>query len=278
MKLKILISALLMMLFSVTANADEAENLQLPVDIVINDVFLTTEIPPYMENNVTYIPLRTAFTAMGAAVEWDDANKCAYITDGGNVITLTVYGGVVNNGGVESPFSTGYTIRNDRAYVPSRLVTGLLGGSVEWNEKFATVIINKAGVTVPENLVNKSYGANEIYWLSRIIEAESGGEPFAGKIGVGNVVMNRVKSKEFPNTIFEVIFDCRYGVQFQPISNGSIFNNPSRDSVIAAKHALRGSCLVGESMYFLNPRIAKSKWIINNRKYYKTIANHDFYL
>lgn len=278
MKLKILISALILMLFAVTANADEAENLQLPVDIVINDTFLTVENPPYIENNVTYIPLRTVFTAMGAAVEWDDTNKCANITDGESYITMTSYGGTVYNNGTESPFYTGYTIKNDRAYVPSRLVTDLLGGSIEWDEKYAAVIINKSGVVVSQNLVNKSYGANEIYWLARIIEAESGGEPFNGKIGVGNVVMNRVKSEEFPNTIFEVIFDCRYGVQFQPISNGRIFNNPSKDSIIAAKHALRGDCIVGESMYFLNPRIAKSTWIIRNRTYCKTIANHDFYL
>ena len=48
---------------------------------------------------------------------------------------------------------------------------------------------------------NTSYSENDLYWLSRIIEAEASGESFNGKIAVGNCVLNRVKSSEFPNTI-----------------------------------------------------------------------------
>ena len=60
---------------------------------------------------------------------------------------------------------------------------------------------------------NTSYSENDLYWLSRIIEAEASGESFSGKIAVGNCVLNRVKSSEFPNTIYDVIFDKNHGVQ-----------------------------------------------------------------
>ena len=119
---------------------------------------------------------------------------------------------------------------------------------------------------------------DEIFWLGRIIEAESSGEPASGKVAVGNVILNRVKSNEFPNTIYTVIFDRTHGVQFEPIMNGSIYNTPSAESMISAKRALRGENIAGNSLYFLNPRTAANSWISNNRPYYMTIHNHDFYL
>ena len=115
-------------------------------------------------------------------------------------------------------------------------------------------------------------------WLSRIIHAESRGEPIDGKIAVGNVILNRVKSHEFPNTIYNVIFDRKPSVQFEPIINGSIYNSPGKDSIKAAKHALSGTDVAGKSLYFFNPKIATSSWISKNRPYFKTIHNHDFYL
>jgi len=127
-------------------------------------------------------------------------------------------------------------------------------------------------------MIEKDYTKNDILWLTRLIEAESAGEPFAGKIAVGNVVMNRVESNEFPDNIYDVIFDKKYGIQFQPAANNTIINTPSNDSVIAGNIALRNENIAGESLYFLNPKIATNFWIIKNRIFYKTIYNHDFYL
>ena len=56
------------------------------------------------------------------------------------------------------------------------------------------------------------------------------------------------------------------------------YNTPSEESIKAAKTALSGSNYVGESLYFLNPTIASSNWIVKNRDFYTTIANHDFYV
>ena len=121
------------------------------------------------------------------------------------------------------------------------------------------------------------YDATDLYWLSRIISAEAKGEPFAGQIAVGNVVLNRVRSKQFPNTVKGVIFDTKYGTQFSPVSSGTIYNTPTASAVRAAKVCLEGYSLSTQMIYFYNPKIATSSWIGRTRPYIMTIGNHKFY-
>jgi N-acetylmuramoyl-L-alanine amidase len=84
------------------------------------------------------------------------------------------------------------------------------------------------------------YDSDDVKWLSRIINAEAEAEPLEGKIAVGNVVLNRVASDEFPDTIYSVIFDKANGVQFSPTASGAIYNTPTDESVLAAKMCLDG--------------------------------------
>ncbi|WP_207706864.1 cell wall hydrolase [Alkaliphilus pronyensis] len=120
--------------------------------------------------------------------------------------------------------------------------------------------------------------ADDIYWLSRIIHAEAQGEPYEGKVAVGNVILNRVKSSDFPNTIYGVIFDKQHGyTQFSPVIDGTVNNTPNNDSIKAAAAALNGEAPVGEVLYFLNPVKSTNFWIVENRRFYKTIGDHDFY-
>ena len=121
------------------------------------------------------------------------------------------------------------------------------------------------------------YNETDLYWLARIISAEARGEPFAGQIAVGNVVLNRVRSSQFPNTVKGVIFDTKYGVQFSPVSSGTIYNTPTASAVRAAKVCLEGYSLSTRALYFYNPGIATSSWIGNNRPYIMTIGSHKFY-
>ena len=121
------------------------------------------------------------------------------------------------------------------------------------------------------------YNSTDLYWLSRIISAEAKGEPFAGQIAVGNVVLNRVRSSQFPNTVKGVIFDTKYGTQFSPVSSGTIYNTPTSSAVMAAKICLEGYSLSTKMIYFYNPKIATSSWIGRTRPYIMTIGNHKFY-
>ena len=119
---------------------------------------------------------------------------------------------------------------------------------------------------------------DDVYWLARIIHAEAQGEPFNGKVAVGNVILNRVNSSQFPDSIYGVIFDQQNGyTQFSPVIDGSIYNNPSAESIRAAEAALSGQRPVGDALYFLNPGKSQSLWITNNRQYMTAIGEHDFY-
>lgn len=131
---------------------------------------------------------------------------------------------------------------------------------------------------VSRGTVARSIDSTDLYWMSRIIHAESEAESYQGKIAVGNVIMNRVKSKEFPNTVKGVIFEYYKGIpQFSPVEEGTIYNNPGRESIEAAKDALNGVRPVGTATYFFNPDKSKAQWIVDNKTYVMRIDNHVFY-
>lgn len=120
--------------------------------------------------------------------------------------------------------------------------------------------------------------SGDIFWLARIIHAEAAGESYIGKVAVGSVIMNRVSSPNFPNTIYGVIFEYYKGIpQFSPVQDGTIYNTPSNESYRAAQEAYNGSKPVGDALYFFNPAKASGSWIVKNRAYIATIGNHAFY-
>lgn len=252
----------------------------LPVSIKVNDKIIKTDVDPYIENGTLYAPIRFISEALNSdQVIWRGETNTAIIVKDGKRIELTIGStkAVVNgkaywlNGKVSSKYG--------RTFVPVRFVSEMFNCDVKWNGSTYTAEINKSGITVPTSLIyNRGYQDDEIIWLARIVEAESKGEPYAGKLGVANVILNRRDSKSYPNSIYGVIFDKKYGVQFEPTMNGTIYNTPSSQSVIAAKNALEGSNNIGSCLYFLNPVIARSSWIVKNRPYYTTINNHDFYI
>ena len=118
----------------------------------------------------------------------------------------------------------------------------------------------------------------DIYWLARIIQAEAQGEPYTGQVAVGNVIMNRVKSSSFPDTVYGVIFEYYQGIpQFSPVADGTIYNTPGSSCMKAAEEAYAGSKPVGSALYFFNPKKAAGSWIVRPRQYITTIGNHAFY-
>lgn len=170
-----------------------------------------------------------------------------------------------------------------RGYYSSN-IDGIYGLKTEWAViKFQ--IDNKlridgfAGPETQKALYNTAhYTSKDVFWLARIIEAEAGGEPYEGKVAVGNVVLNRVKSKDFPNTIYDVIFEYYGNIpQFSPVANGTIYNTPSQESINAAKDALNGYKPVGNATYFFNPNKAAGSWIVKSKSYVAKIGSHVFY-
>ena len=194
----------------------------------------------YVEEGVTYVPLRTLLDTFGGwEIEWDHQLRAAVAASADTAITANPESDTIQ---IDDDIYTGrITVENGRTYVPLRLVTEALGGTAAWDAH-----LGGAAVTSPD----AKYDARDIYWLSRIISAESQGEPFQGQIAVGNVILNRKASAEFPNTIPDVIFDRKNGVQFEPVSNGTVFLTPTEQSVFAAQQVLDGEVILKNALYF----------------------------
>jgi len=115
---------------------------------------------------------------------------------------------------------------------------------------------------------------NESELLARIVHAESKGEPYIGQVAVAAVILNRIDSLDFPNTLAGVIYQPG---AFEPVMNGTINQDVPKDASArkAAQEALNGYDPTGGCLYFFNPQTATSKWIWS-KTIVKTIGKHNF--
>ena len=119
-----------------------------------------------------------------------------------------------------------------------------------------------------------SYSNSDLQLMARAINGEARGEPYEGQVAVGAVILNRVKSPEFPNTIAGVIYEPG---AFTAVSDGQI-NVPIAEGstvVKAARDALNGWDPTGGAIYYFNPDTATNKWIWS-RPLIKKIGKHRF--
>ncbi len=275
---KIVVSLIVLLLFFQLSNASSN------ISIKVNGKYLSPDVPPFIKNSSTYVPIRFISEALNIKdIKWDAKSNSVTIKNLEKTLVLFVNKDYAYINDKYIKLENNALISNSRTFVPVRFISEYFNAYVDWDDTTQTVLItsNKTveSTSNPSNSsIQFSNYDDAVYWLSRIIEAEASGEPFKGKVAVGEVILNRVKCKEFPDTIWGVIFDKNFGIQFEPVANGTIYNTPSEDSILAAKTALNGSDYVGECLYFLNPTIAKSTWITKNREYYTTISKHEFYV
>ncbi len=230
--------------------------------------------PAAVINGITYVPLKL-FASAAADASYSYSAGTSTVRASGLLLTAS-NGGYVIYANDRPLFSFSPTVRmsNGTVYVPASALERATGLK-RWSESSGR--ISFGGSYSPLLPASRFYREDEVYWLSKIISAESSGESLLGQIAVGDVILNRVKSNQFPSTIYGVIFDRKWGVQFSPTADGRIYNLPTYTATLAAKICLEGVSLSDNAIYFLNPRAASSNWIVNNRHYLYTIGNHDFY-
>ncbi|MFD1779875.1 LysM peptidoglycan-binding domain-containing protein [Fredinandcohnia salidurans] len=124
-----------------------------------------------------------------------------------------------------------------------------------------------------QKVVNKE----EVEWLAKMIHSEARGESLEGQIAVGAVIVNRVNSPLFPNTIKDVLFEKSYGYyQFTPAENGALHTaTPNDQHREAAKRALSGEDPTNGALFFYNPDKTSSSYL-RSRTVSTTIGNHVF--
>jgi len=127
---------------------------------------------------------------------------------------------------------------------------------------------NKTPAVTPVNSVSP----NDMHLLARAVYSEARGEPFEGQVAVAAVILNRVRSPIFPNTISGVIFQP---LAFTAVADGQFYLTPNEEAYRAAQLAVNGWDPSGGALYYFNPRTATSAWIWS-RPYIKTIGQHRY--
>ena len=128
------------------------------------------------------------------------------------------------------------------------------------------------GVTLTGSVSAAGYNESETYLLGRLVHGEARGEPYVGKVAVAAVVLNRVKSPSFPNTISGVIYQSG---AFDAVADGQINLTPDEDSLRAARDALNGWDPTGGCLYYYNPVTATNSCIWS-RTVQLSIGKHNF--
>lgn len=265
------VSCLVLALALFVAMSTHAAAAESSCGVVVNGKELSTAVAKVINQN-TYVSYWPVVLAMypDATVSWENGQSVARA----NGLTLCVPVGaqyIVANGRYLY-VADGVKSENGSILVPAQTLAKALGATVGWDSINQCAVFQS--VSGPIASGDSYYNSDSVYWLSRIIYAESGNQSLDGKIAVGNVILNRVASSQFPNTIKGVIFQAN---QFSPVSNGSIYNTPSTQSVIAAKLCLDGANTVGNSLYFVNPRVSPNSWASRNRTCVATIGAHAFF-
>ncbi|MBP3431520.1 MAG: spore cortex-lytic enzyme [Clostridia bacterium] len=119
---------------------------------------------------------------------------------------------------------------------------------------------------------DSSVSNNDLYLLAKCVYAEARGESYTGQVGVAAVILNRVKSPDFPNTIAGVIYQPW---AFTAVNDGQINLEPNQTAYNAARDALNGWDPTYGALYYYNASTATNKWIYN-KKTTVTIGNHVF--
>lgn len=134
------------------------------------------------------------------------------------------------------------------------------------------------GIAGPQTLkkmgisTGSTSSSNNVNLLARLVYGEARGEPYTGQVAVAAVVLNRVKSSKFPNSIAGVIYQAG---AFDAVSDGQINMSPNQTAIRAATDAINGWDPSYGAIYYFNPNTATNKWIWS-RPHTVTIGEHRF--
>lgn len=119
---------------------------------------------------------------------------------------------------------------------------------------------------------SSSASSTDLNLLARVVYGEARGEPYTGQVAVAAVVLNRVRSSSFPNSVAGVVYQSG---AFDCVSDGQINLTPNQSAYNAAKDALNGWDPTYGCLFYYNPRTATSKWMLS-RTVKLSIGNHAF--
>ena len=161
---------------------------------------------------------------------------------------------------------------NGRVIVPLWAVAQAFDAKISWDATANQVIVTRGSGAIQSGA--SYYNSDTLFWLSRIIYAESGNQSLKGQMAVGNVVMNRVASPVYPNTVKGVLAQKN---QFTTYQGGALANRtPNASSVIAAKLVMDGGVVeeVRNALFFDS---TAGSWASRHKQCIAVIGGHKFY-
>lgn len=153
--------------------------------------------------------------------------------------------------------------------------TNVLSNAFEsFSKVYAVTKTASSSISTKKTSSKSASGADMTELLARLINGEARGESYIGQVAVGAVVMNRVKSSKFPNTITGVIYQKG---QFTCVTDGQFNKKIDKAATVykAAREAINGSDPTNGALFFYNAKTTRSKWLYT-RPTLKVIGKHTF--
>lgn len=262
---------------------EDPEDPELPVDppveatgdasLLIDGQPAPLELNKELQNGVTYVALSVMARqlAPAAQISWD-GSAASVVTD---QLSLTAPVGeyyVEANGRYLYVAETVQLTQAGQVIVPLRVVAKAFGAEVGYDADSGVTTVASGSGTIQSG--GDFYNQDDLFWISRVIQRESGNQPMKGKMAVGNVVLNRVADPVFPDTVEGVLAQKN---QFSTYKSGALAaTEPSESSTIAAKLVMDGG-VVEETRGALYFDSGVKSWAARNKQLIATIGGHNFY-
>lgn len=240
--------------------------------LFIDGVAAPTNLGKFQKNGVTYVALASMAQALDSSVQisWDGST--AKVTSSRLTLTAKVGQLYLMANGRYLYLPEGVQMVNNKVTVPLAAVVEAFDAKLTWDGATGTIRITRGSGGIQSG--DSYYDQEDLFWLSRVIYAESGNQPLEGQMAVGNVVMNRVASPAYPNTVQGVLAQKN---QFSTYKSGALANRtPNQSSIIAAKLVLDGG-EVAETDGALYFDSSSNSWASRNREFATVLGGHKFY-
>ncbi len=221
-----------------------------PKLVKVNDTYVKVD-NIILKDAVYYAPARQLADSLRVITKWEESSRSAHFIKFGNRLIVTddrvkMY---QNDQYIGVDLTVQSFIYNGRVYLPIEYFVNYFGATVSYDEKLKTFSIVDSTVNLADDvhLIAKE-DAVEVLWLARIINLEARGNSLYKRLAIGGVVMNRVNSSNFPNTVYDVI---KAKGQFPPAYYDNFDSMvPSDSSMTAAILAYSGENVVEDCLYF----------------------------
>lgn len=228
-----------------------------------------------MKKFIFALALVLTFTGVGAGVKFaasfggEQTVYAATLRQGSKGTQVKTMQAKLKNWGYYAGAVDGvYGAQTKRAVIKFQKKNGLTADGIAGSKTLAALGMSSSST---QNATSQ-YNSSDVELLAKLIYGEARGESYVGQVAVGAVVMNRIKSASFPNSMSGVIYQS---YAFTAVADGQINLTPNETARKAAKDAMNGWDPTYGAIYYYNPAIATSAWIFS-RQTTVTIGNHVF--